>query len=159
MKHQKLIKESTQIYNNETQANETIIIFQCNKLVYLLNETSKIDYRLLRIEKDYRSNKANAKKLRFRINKATKLQWIKTNNLQPIMTIEEYKNNAKINKLNLGEYAEKYVCDMLNVTYTRNNVPFYISGDVNVGNRRIQVKYENATLCSLATLEKLINSK
>ena len=73
------------------------------------------------------------------------------------MTIEEYKNNAKINKLNLGEYAEKYVCEMLGVEYTRNNTPFYVDGDVNVRTRHIQVKYENATLCSLTTLEKLAN--
>ena len=155
MRNQKLIKDNTTIYNNETKANETIIVFQCNKLVYLLNETNEIDYKLLKIEKDYRSNKANAKKLRFRILKQTKLKWINENKLEPIMTIEEYKHNAKVNKLNLGEYAEKYVCDMLGVEYSRNNTPFYVDGDVNVGTRHIQVKYENATLCSLTTLEKL----
>jgi hypothetical protein len=59
-------------------------------------------------------------------------------------------------KYNKGEMFEKVVTEYYGQVWEKDNVPFHKAGDINVGGVEIQIKYQNAGLCTSKTLEKLL---
>ena len=49
-------------------------------------------------------------------------------------------------KYNKGEIFEKLVTEYFGQVWKKDNIPFYIDGDINVNGKKIQIKLDSATL-------------
>ena len=59
-------------------------------------------------------------------------------------------------KYNKGEMFEKLVTEYYGQEWVKDCVPFYKQGDINVNGVEIQIKFENASLDTSKTIEKLL---
>lgn len=58
---------------------------------------------------------------------------------------DEQVANSKYNK---GEIFEKLVTEHFHQTWTKDNVPFTLDGDITINNVAFQIKFEKATFCN-----------
>lgn len=138
-------------YNEQSKATKIHQYFIYNHILFL-KEEKEINKDIVILDKESKK-RGNNEKLRIRIKKATKVQWLKDSKV--IMTEKEFIRLAKELKLNKGETCEYISCKNLGIEYKRDNLRYDKGGDISTANEEIQVKFQNATIASLSTIEKL----
>ena len=124
-------------YRKYSVADSYILGFIVNHMLYML-EVDEIMPRFLNVEEASRNQGEN---LRLRLKKAHKAQLLKKS---PICLGSA--DCLIADKYNKGEIFEKMVTEYFGQTWQKDNVPFYIDGDINVDGRKIQIKLDSATL-------------
>lgn len=90
--------------------------------------------------------------LRLYLNNKLKEQLLKQNAI--LLGNQEILDNGEKNR---GWAFEKIIYDYykINPYKGKDNKGFWLGGDINIKGEEIQIKFENATMCSTSTLEKL----
>lgn len=134
------------------------LYFTYKKIVYsTILKKEDIPTNFFKLDYNYYNKQHTIKNYTIRITlNNTKKEYLLNNFNCIVIGLKEYiKTKAKEEELNVGEYVEKISCKKRNIEYKRNNIKFYEAGDINMKTRKISVKSENATLCSISTLIKL----
>lgn len=123
-----------------------------NKLYKI--ELKKLDPEIVKIGRES-SSKGGWEKLRLQISSAKKQQWIIEGKAKLVMTSEKFLAIAQEKGLNKGQTCEYLSAKARKQEYKLDNVRFDKSGDVNLKRKKIQVKFENASLTQLRTIAKV----
>lgn len=123
-----------------------------NKLYKI--ELKKLDPEIVKIGRES-SSKGGWEKLRLQISSAKKQQWIIEGKAKLVMTSEKFLAIAQEEGLNKGQTCEYLSAKARKQEYKLDNVRFDKSGDVNLKRKKIQVKFENASLTQLRTIAKV----
>lgn len=100
--------------------------------------------------------KGGYEKLRLQMNKMQKYNLIINGNARKLMTEDSFLKKCKTDNLNKGQECEKISCEFRGIEYKKDNVRFDKAGDVNLKRKQIQVKFENASLTQLRTIDKAV---
>ena len=133
-------------YRKYSVADSYILGFIYDHMLYMI-EMSEIMPRFLNVEEASRNQGEN---LRLRLKKAHKAQLMKK---APLCL-----GNADClvaDKYNKGEIFEKMVTEYFGQTWEKDNVPFYIDGDINVDVKKIQIKLDSATLMNTKQIKNI----
>ena len=84
-----------------------------------------------------------------------KQEWILSGRAKEVMSEGNFTKIAVENKLNKGQTCEYLAAKARKQEYKLDNVRFDKAGDVNLKRKRIQVKFENASLTQLRTIAKV----
>jgi len=133
-------------YNKYSVANKYIIGFAYDNKVYMVT-IDNIKPCYLKTEKASRNQ---GKNLRLRLKASQKERLIKKATF--LCDIDKLYDN----KYNKGEIFEKLVTEYFNQIWHKDNIPFYKSGDITIGENVIQIKYENATLTNIKQIKRLL---
>lgn len=117
-------------------------------------EMKKLDNEIVKIGRES-SSKGGWEKLRLQISSAKKQQWIIEGKAKQIMASEKFIAIAQENGLNKGQTCEYLSAKARKQEYKLDNVRFDKAGDVNLKRKKIQVKFENASLTQLRTIAKV----
>lgn len=74
-----------------------------------------------------------------------------------IANIEEKNHYKTLFNFNNGQISEYLVKDHFSVCYQRDNLPFYLFGDMELNNTTIQIKSHKATFATIQQLQRYIN--
>ena len=133
-------------YRKYSKADSYIIGFTYNKNVYMV-EVMEIMPRFLNVEAASRNQGMN---LRLRLTKAQKQAFMKKNPVClgsiDLLTATAY---------NKGENFEKAVTEYFGQVWEKDNIPFYMQGDINIDGKKVQIKLDTATLTNTKQLAKL----
>lgn len=133
-------------YEALSKADAYIIGFCTGGKIYMI-ETTVIPTTLLKEEKASRNQGTS---LRLRIRSAIKKEMV--NNATCLGGMEIIADS----KYNKGEAFERAVSSYYGIEWKKDNVPFYVSGDIEKNGKQIQIKFEGATLCNSKQLERLL---
>lgn len=136
-------------YRNHSAADSYIIGFIENKMLYMV-EVAEIMPRFLTVEQASRNQGEN---LRLRIKKNLKKQLMKKN---PICLGSA--EMLKAEKYNKGEIFEKLVTEYFGQVWEKDNIPFWVQGDIEINGKQIQIKLDSATLMNTKQIAKLKNA-
>ena len=114
-------------YRTHSAADSYIIGFTHEKNLYMV-QVAEIMPRFLQVEQASRNQGEN---LRLRIKR-------------------QYKKQL----LNKGEIFEKLVTEYFGQTWEKDNVPFWVQGDIEVNGKQIQIKLDSATLMNSKQIAK-----
>lgn len=101
------------------------------------------------------SSKGGHEKLKLAIKSSKKQEWILSGRAKEVMSEGNFTKIAVENKLNKGQTCEYLAAKARKQEYKLDNVRFDKAGDVNLKRKRIQVKFENASLTQLRTIAKV----
>lgn len=132
-------------YRNHSAADSYILGFTFNKNLYMV-EVAEIMPRFLSVEQASRNQGEN---LRLRIKRNLKAQLMKKN---PVCLGSAELLNAE--KYNKGEIFEKLVTEHFGQVWEKDNIPFWVQGDIEVEGRQIQIKLDSATLMNTKQIAK-----
>lgn len=132
-------------YRNYSAADSYILGFVENKMLYMV-EVAEIMPRFLSVEQASRNQGEN---LRLRIKKNLKKQLLKKNAV--LLGSADMLNAEKYNK---GEIFEKIVTEFFGQAWEKDNVPFWVQGDIEVNGKQIQIKLDSATLMNTKQIAK-----
>ena len=133
-------------YRNNSAADSYIIGFTYNKNLYMV-KVAEIMPRFLTVEQASRNQGEN---LRLRIRKNLKEQLMKKN---PVCLGSAELLNAE--KYNKGEIFEKLVTEYFGQVWEKDNIPFWVQGDIRVNGEEIQIKLDSATLMNTKQIAKI----
>lgn len=129
------------------------IYFSFKKDIYKI-ELKKLEVELIKLGRES-SSKGGYEKLRLNITSAVKQSWLLSGKAKKIMTEQELINKAQELGLNKGQTCEYLSAKARKQEYTLDSTRFDKAGDVNLKRKKIQVKYENASLAQLRTIAKV----
>lgn len=132
-------------YRNHSAADSYILGFTFEKNLYMV-EVEEIMPRFLNVEQASRNQGEN---LRLRIKRNLKAQLMKKN---PVCLGSAELLNAE--KYNKGEIFEKLVTEHFGQVWEKDNIPFWVQGDIEVDGRQIQIKLDSATLMNTKQIAK-----
>lgn len=133
-------------YEKMSAADSYIIGFSTGGKIYMVEYTN-IPAELLKEEKASRNQGTS---LRLRIRSAVKKTMVDNAICLGDMDII---SDSKYNK---GEAFEKAVTNYYGMNWEKDNIPFYVAGDIAVNGKQIQIKFEGATLCNSKQMERLM---
>jgi hypothetical protein len=102
---------------------------------------------------DYDSRNKTAS-LRFKPNKA-QVAMLMAMGAEVVCTEAEFEAIKAATKYNRGEIFEKLITEAAGQTWTKDNVPFTVDGDLTVNGTKYQIKYQKATFANEASLRNL----
>ena len=132
-------------YRTNSAADAYILGFVEDKMLYMV-EVAEIKPRFLTVEQASRNQGEN---LRLRIRKNLKKQLMRKN---PVCLGSANLLNEK--KYNKGEIFEKLVTEYFGQTWVKDNVPFWVQGDIEINGKQIQIKLDSATLMNTKQIAK-----
>ena len=133
-------------YRQASAADSYILGFLYDHQLYMV-EVEEIMPRFLNVEQASRNQGEN---LRLRLKKKHREQLMKKS---PICL-----GNADClvaDKYNKGEIFEKMVTEYFGQTWQKDNIPFYMDGDINVNGKKIQIKLDSATLMNTKQIKNI----
>ena len=136
-------------YEQFTAAQGYIVGFPIGDKVYGA-KLDKIPRRFIRIQKEY--------------NGGYGLYVSITNRKQKAQLLKKAEYICSLNDIMNGEYNkgvmfEKKVYEHYGQEFRgKDNIPFYVSGDITIDGKEIQIKYLHARMCYEKTLQKLKNT-
>lgn len=133
-------------YRKFSAADSYVVGFFYNHNVYMI-ELDEIAPRFITLERESEKN-GGGMSLRLRLRKDYKEQLIRKG-AELIGT----ENLIKDSKYNKGEAFERIVTEKFGQTWEKDNVPFWVAGDISLENKEIQVKFENATITTERGIE------
>ena len=141
------MKKSTMIkhYRTHSAADSYIIGFTHEKNLYMV-QVAEIMPRFLQVEQASRNQGEN---LRLRIKRQYKKQLLNKGAI--LLGSADLLNAEKYNK---GEIFEKLVTEYFGQTWEKDNVPFWVQGDIEVNGEQIQIKLDSATLMNTKQIAK-----
>ena len=133
-------------YRQYSAADNYILGFIYEKMLYMVR-VAEIMPRYLNVEEASRNQGEN---LRLRLKKAHKAQLMKK---APIcLGSADCLNDSKYNK---GEIFEKLVTEYYGQEWTKDNIPFYVQGDINLNGEEVQIKLDSATLLNTKQIKNI----
>lgn len=133
-------------YRKYSAADEYIIGYIYEHQIYFI-VTPEIDEDYLAIEKASRNQGEN---LRLRMKSAQKKALMASN---PVcLGSEEALTAGKYNK---GENFEKLVTEYFGQIWEKDNIPFWVQGDIRLNNKEVQIKLDSATLMNTKQLQNM----
>ena len=135
-------------YRRFSAADAYILGFVYAHQVYMV-EVTEIMPRFMRVEHES-SKKGGHAKLQLRLTKQYQEQLLKKN---AICLGEEEILEGEYNK---GVEFERIINEINGQTFRgKDNVPFYVEGDLNINGKEVQVKFNGAQIVIETTLKKL----
>lgn len=153
MKVKEYLSKYERIMNNIKY--EMYFIFEHKLYKIQLNQLNETIVKLGRES----SKKGGFEKLRLSITKAVKVEFINSGKARYVMTEQHFVEKAKIANLNKGQYCEYISATSRKQEYKLDSTRFDKAGDINLKRKQIQVKFENASLTQLRTIDKVYNTK
>lgn len=147
------IQKYLQKYEDLNGANCYEIYFIIRHELYKI-ELKKLEMDMVRIARES-SKKGGYEKLRLYIPSRKKQEWLKSNKAKKIGTEEKLLKVMKENRLNKGQACEYMSAKARKQEYKLDSTRFDKAGDVNLKRKKIQVKFENASLTQLRTIDKV----
>lgn len=129
------------------------IYFNYRHTLYKI-ELKKLDTSIVKLGRES-SSKGGYEKLRLSITSAKKQEWLMSGKAKRLMSEEELNKLAEEKELNRGQACEYLSAKARKQEYTLDNTRFDKAGDVNLKRKKIQVKFENASLTQLRTIAKV----
>lgn len=117
-------------------------------------ELKELEVEMVKLGKES-SSKGGHEKLKLNITSAIKQSWLLSGKAKKIMTEQELINKAQELGLNKGQTCEYLSAKARKQDYTLDSTRFDKAGDVNLKRKKIQVKFENASLTQLRTIAKV----
>lgn len=151
-----IVKENLKVYNNFSSATAYEIYFNFKHIIYKI-ELKELDESIVALGRES-SSKGGHLKLVLRITSAKKQEWLLSGKARKIMTEEKLIAKAEELGLNKGQTCEYLSAKARKQDYKLDSTRFDKAGDVNLKRKRIQVKYENASLTQLRTIAKVANA-
>lgn len=91
--------------------------------------------------------------LRFQPTNADKVAMLENATL--LMSDTEFFAECEKSIYNKGEIFEKLITEKFGQVWQKDNLPFYMGGDLVANQTVYQIKFQNATFCTLTQIEKL----
>lgn len=139
-------------YNATTAAAAYILGFILNGKVYEII-LKAIPEWLIAMDRESTSH-GGMKKLRIRMNKIARHRLLNMGAAY-IGTVEEVLASRK----NKGEAFEKWITESIGQKWKKDSTPYYIDGDITIGDIKYQIKFESASLANEKTIEKALKVK
>lgn len=117
-------------------------------------ELKKLDKTIVKLGRES-SSKGGHLKLRLNITKTIKEQWLLSGKAKKLMTEQDFLDLQEKLKINKGQVCEYLSCKARHQDYQLDSTRFDKAGDVNLKRKKIQVKFENASLTQLRTIAKV----
>lgn len=137
-------------YNRIAGAHKYIVGFVKAGRVYYVVLTWAELTRLLRDDRES-SKHGSAFKLRVRVDKMQAAAWLANGRAIELCDVSE----LTAGKYNKGENFERVITELLTEeVWVKDNVPFYVKGDINVNGEEIQIKLDGAELTNERTLAR-----
>lgn len=133
-------------YRKFSAADGYILGFVSDGSLFMV-EVAEIMPRYLNVEEASRNQGQN---LRLRLRKAHKAELMKKSPIKLGCAADLV--NEKYNK---GEIFEKMVTEYFGQTWEKDTIPFWVSGDIRVNGKELQIKLDTATLVNTKTLHKI----
>ena len=133
-------------YKKYSAADEYIVGYIYEHQIYFI-VTPEIDDDYLAVEKASRNQGEN---LRLRIKSAQKKALMASN---PVCLGSE--DMLSVGKYNKGENFEKMVTEYFGQVWEKDTVPFWVQGDIRLGNKEVQIKLDSATLMNTKQMDRL----
>ena len=134
-------------YRKVSASEKYIIGFIYNHEIFMA-EVKEIMPRFLSIEKASRNR---GESLRLRINKTLKEQLLRN----PACISLGSDSQLEQSKYNKGENFEKLVTEYFGQIWEKDNIPFWVQGDICVNGIEIQIKFDGATLLNTSQIKKI----
>lgn len=134
-------------YEATTAAKRTILGFAIGQDVYMVH-LAKLDRNWIKIERES-SARGGEEKLRMSLNTKDKL--ILKRLAVKVGTTDEILSLVKGNK---GDSWECWVARHYGIEWKKGTTTYNKAGDLRIQNEEIQVKWENATLTKISTIQK-----
>jgi len=122
-----------------------IVGFQNEHKVYMLEVPTLADMAVVET-----ASRNQGEALRLRIRKAQKVALIECGAI--CLGTDDFLTNEKYNK---GEMFEKMVTEYFGQVWVKDNIPFWVQGDICVNGRELQIKFDGASIITSALLAKL----
>ena len=140
-------------YEALTGCNCYEVYFNVKHTIYKI-ELKTLPIEIVKLGRES-SSKGGHEKLRLYISSKIKKEWVELGQAKEMMTEEKLIKLAEKLEINKGQACEYLSCKARRIEYTLDSVRFDKQGDVNLKRKRIQVKYENASLTQLRTIAKV----
>jgi hypothetical protein len=139
-------------YRKFSAADSYILGFIYKHEVYMV-EVDEIMPRYMRVEHES-SKKGGCAKLQLRLPQNYQKQLIKKG------AVSIGNENILNGDYNKGVQFEKIISEMNGQEFRgKDNVPFYVSGDLEINGKQVQIKFNGAQIVVERTLEKLKKAK
>lgn len=132
----------------------------CYEIYFIFNhklhkiELKKLENDIIKVGKES-SKKGGYEKLRMYISSKKKQEWILSGKAKELMSEEKFIKTMQEQNLNKGQTCEYLSAKARKQEYKLDSTRFDKAGDVNLKRKKIQVKFENASLTQLRTIEKV----
>ena len=138
-------------YNKFSFTHNYIFGFTYKGIVYSVKATSEILPYILKLDK---ASRGAGYALRFKPTNEQKLFLI-ARGAKAICSTAVFDNMVAESVYNRGEVFEKIETEYAGQTWTKDNVPFYMDGDLTVNGIAYQIKFEKATFTNEKQMMKL----
>lgn len=133
-------------YRNYSAADAYILGFVYDKMLYMI-KVDEIMPRFLTVEEASRNQGEN---LRLRLRKKYREQLLRKGAI-----CLGSADCLVADKYNKGELFEKAVTEYYGQTWVKDNIPFWVQGDICVNGVELQIKLDSATLMNTKQVKKL----
>lgn len=138
-------------YDRIAGAHKYLVGFSRKDKVYYVLLTFSELCELLKADRES-SKRGGAMKLRVRVSSEQAVTFILTGRAVELCELSELSANPKYNK---GENFERIVTEKLTgETWVKDNIPFYVQGDIRLNGEEVQVKLTGAELTNERTLAR-----
>jgi len=138
-------------YNRLAYTHNYIFGFEYKGVVYSVKTTNEILPYILKLDK---ASRGAGYSLRFKPTNAQKVMLI-AKGAEVVGSAEWFKAEVESNNYNIGENFERLETEKVGQTWTKDNTPFTIDGDLTVDGVAYQIKYQGATFTNEKTLARL----
>ena len=138
-------------YNKHSFTHEYVFGFTYKGVVYAVKDTNKCLPYVLTLDK---ASRGAGYALRFKPNTEQKV-YLLAKGAKAICSVELFKGMVEESRYNNGEIFEKIITEMVGQTWVKDNIPFYMDGDVTVDGVAYQIKFEKATFTNEKQMMKL----
>ena len=153
MENKEKVKFWLEKYEELNGCNCYEIYFNFKHIIYKI-ELKSLTPDIVKLGRES-SSKGGHEKLRLSITTATKQAWLLSGKAKKVMSEEKLSEKAEELELNKGQTCEYLSAKARKQEYTLDSTRFDKAGDVNLKRKKIQVKYENASLTQLRTIAKV----
>lgn len=138
-------------YNRLAYTHQYIFGFVYKKVVYAVTTDNAVLPYILKLDK---ASRGAGYSIRFCPTNEQKVFLI-AKGAEVVCSIDYFNEVVNETKYNKGEVFEKMMTEKNGQTWTKDNVPFTIDGDLTVDGVAYQIKFQGATFTNERTLAKL----
>lgn len=151
MKNSEIKAMLTAFYNKTAFTHHYIIVFRFKGSIWFtITEATLLDH----ITKLDKASRGAGYSLRFKPDKTQKAL-LMSHNAQVLCSEEFFDELVEMSKYNKGEIAEKLITEYFGQTWTKDNVPYTVAGDIEVNGIAYQIKFEKATFITEAQMMRM----
>lgn len=140
-------------YNEHSFTHNYIFGFSYKGIVYMTHATADVLPYILKLDK---ASRGAGYALRFKPTNEQKT-YLLARGAKAICSTNLFDDMVSNSIYNRGEIFEKLVTEEYGQTWVKDNVPFYMDGDLTVKSTAYQIKFEKATFINEKQLMNLKN--